>query len=79
MSHRTRAVLQSVDLDTDAGVTAQLESDYDGSSSVWSAKGPSASAPRLNLAKSATLHARWASGGWQDAICWRRAMTLIRT
>lgn len=82
MNRHDRTVLQSVDLDTDASVSTQLDDDYDAgwtsTPSLWSAKGPSIYCPRMSLAKTAKLHAQWTLGGWKDANHWKRAMNLVQ-
>lgn len=82
MAPRSRLnALQSVDLDTDAGVGAHLEEDYYGGwlPQQWSAKGPTVYAPRMSLYRSFQMHLGWATGGWMDANNWRRAFALIRS
>lgn len=84
MYHRDRAALQSIDFDTDASVSVQLDDHYDeglglSKTSLWSAKGPTAHAARASLSKSASLHGEWAFAGLRDANHWKRVMALVRS
>lgn len=74
--------MQSIDFDTDASVSVQLEDHYDeglglSKAGLWSAKGPTAHVTRVSLGKSAMLHAEWALAGLRDANNWRRVLELV--
>ncbi|CCU99074.1 unnamed protein product [Malassezia sympodialis ATCC 42132] len=84
MFHRDRAALQSIDFDTDASVSVQLDDHYDeglglSKAGLWSAKGPSSHAVRASLGKSAALHADWALAGLRDANRWQRVFAMVRS
>lgn len=74
--------MHSVDFDTDASVSVQLDDNYDEGLSpqagLWSAKGPTAHAARASLGKSAELHAGWALAGLRDANNLRRVLAFVR-
>lgn len=83
MPRKGRGTIQSVDFDTDANVSSQLDEKYDDGLSlfdagIWSSKGPSTSAPRVNVVRSAMVHGSWAWAGWTDGNQWTQVFSLAQ-